>query len=395
MLGLIARSIIHRPVRNGALILAFAFIAASLFSGHYLLAGASDSVKSEIAKLGADLIVVPANYTADSEAVLLRGEPSTFFFDDSVVPRIRNVSGVEQVEPQIFIASLTASCCSLPVQLIAIDPTQDFTIAPWLEQKREKPLGPDEIIVGSKIVAGGGTNLNFFGHSFIVAGKLDPTGTGLDTSIFLRTDDAYKMANDSQLNAVRPLVLPQGVASAVLVRVNDAAEATNVSYRIVDQVPGTRVLTSSALVTTVSDQLAGITRILDLSALVATLVSLPLIALISLMVANERRREIGVLRALGATRSMVFRLILGESVIIAAIGGIIGIGASWIILVMFQSYISVMTRIPLSIPAVSSLVSISLLTFVVTVAVGGIAAFYPAVRSALMEPYEAIRSGEL
>ena len=395
MLGLIARSIIHRPVRNGALILAFAFIAASLFSGHYLLAGASDSVKSEIAKLGADLIVVPANYTADSEAVLLRGEPSTFFFDNSVVPRIRNVSGVEQVEPKIFIASLTASCCSLPVQLIAIDPTQDFTIAPWLEQKREKPLGPDEIIVGSKIVAGGGTNLNFFGHSFIVAGKLDPTGTGLDTSIFLRTDDAYKMANDSQLNAVKPLILPQGVASAVLVRVNDAAEATNVSYRIVDQVPGTRVLTSSALVTTVSDQLAGITRILDLSALVATLVSLPLIALISLMVANERRREIGVLRALGATRSMIFRLILGESVIIAAIGGIIGIGASWIILVMFQSYISVMTRIPLSIPAVSSLVSISVLTFIVTVAVGGLAALYPAVRSALMEPYEAIRSGEL
>jgi putative ABC transport system permease protein len=395
MLGLIARSIIHRPVRNGALILAFAFIAASLFSGHYLLAGASDSVKSEITKLGADLIVVPANYTADSEAVLLRGEPSTFFFDDSVVPRIRNVSGVEQVEPQIFIASLTASCCSLPVQLIAIDPTQDFTIAPWLEQKREKPLGPDEIIVGSKIVAGGGTNLNFFGHSFIVAGKLDPTGTGLDTSIFLRTDDAYKMANDSKVNAVKPLVLPQGVASAVLVRVNDAAEATNVSYRIVDQVPGTRVLTSSALVTTVSDQLAGITRILDLSALVATLVSLPLIALISLMVANERRREIGVLRALGATRSLIFRLILGESVIIAAIGGIIGIGSSWIILVLFQSYISVVTRIPLSIPAPSSLISISILTFVVTVAVGGLAALYPAVRSALMEPYEAIRSGEL
>ena len=395
MLGLIARSIIHRPVRNGALILAFAFIAASLFSGHYLLAGASDSVKSEIAKLGADLIVVPANYTADSEAVLLRGEPSTFFFDDSVVPQIRNVSGVEQVEPLIFIASLTASCCSLPVQLIAIDPTLDFTITPWLEAKQQKPLAPDEIIVGSKIIAGGGTNLNFYGHSFIVAGKLDPTGTGLDTSIFLRTDDAYKMANDSKLNAIKPLVLPQGVASAVLVRVNDAAEATNVSYRIVDQVPGTRVLTSSALVTTVSDQLAGITQILDLSALVATLISLPLIALISLMVVNERRREIGVLRALGATRSMIFRLILGESVIIAAIGGILGIAASWIVLILFQGYIAEVTRIPLSMPVVSSLVSISAVTFIVTVAVGGFAALYPAVRSALMEPYEAIRSGEL
>jgi putative ABC transport system permease protein len=281
------------------------------------------------------------------------------------------------------------------VQLIAIDPAQDFTITPWLEAKQQKPLAPDEIIVGSKIVAGGGTNLNFYGHSFIVAGKLDPTGTGLDTSIFLRTDDAYKMANDSKETAIKPLVLPTGVASAVLVRVNNAAEATNISYRIVDQVPGTRVLTSSALVSTVSDQLAGITQILNLSALVATLISLPLIALISLMVVNERRREIGVLRALGATRTMIFRLILGESVIIAAIGGILGIAASWIVLILFQGYIAEVTRIPLSMPVVSSLVSISVVTFIVTVAVGGLAALYPAARSALMEPYEAIRSGEL
>jgi putative ABC transport system permease protein len=177
--------------------------------------------------------------------------------------------------------------------------------------------------------------------------------------------------------------------------VNDVSETTNVSYRIVDQVPGTRVLTSSALVSTVSDQLSVTTRILDLSALVATLISLPLIALISVMVANERRREIGVLRALGATRIKIFQLILGESVIIAALGGILGISLSWVILVMFQSYIAAATRIPLSIPAASSLVSITVLAFVSTVAVGGLAALYPAVRSALMEPYEAIRSGEL
>ena len=92
---------------------------------------------------------------------------------------------------------------------------------------------------------------------------------------------------------------------------------------------------------------------------------------------------------------MIFRLILGESVIIAAIGGILGIAASWIILILFQGYIAEVTRIPLSMPVVSSLVSISAVTFIVTVAVGGFAALYPAVRSALMEPYEAIRSGEL
>ena len=46
------------------------------------------------------------------------------------------------------------------------------------------------------------------------------------------------------------------------------------------------------------------------------------------MAANERRREIGVLRALGATRGTVFRLILGESVVIAGLGAAIGVAAS-------------------------------------------------------------------
>ena len=395
MRGLIAGNIVNRPVRNGALVLAFAFIAASLFSGNYLLAGASDSVNSEIARLGADLIVVPQNYTADSEAVLLRGEPSMFFFDDSAVVRVEQVKGVEKVEPQVFIASLSASCCALPVQLIAIDLSRDFTITPWLEKKREKPLGRDEVIVGSAIDSAVGTNLTFFGHTFVVAGRLDPTGTGLDTSVFLRIDDAYSMADESRENAVLQLDLPRGVVSAVLVQVDDPGEATTVSRRISEQVPGTRVLTASALIGTVSDRLTATMQILDLAALVATLVSLPLIALISLMAANERQREIGVLRALGATRTRIFQLVFGESVIVAALGGTLGIALSWTALALFESYIAAATRIPLSIPAASSLVSISATAVIATVAVGGLAAFYPAVRSAMMEPYEAIRTGEL
>ena len=64
MFKLIKRNILYRPIRNGALIFCFAIIAASLFSGNYILAGATDSVKFGIAKLGADIIVVPKDYVA-------------------------------------------------------------------------------------------------------------------------------------------------------------------------------------------------------------------------------------------------------------------------------------------------------------------------------------------
>ena len=86
-------------------------------------------------------------------------------------------------------------------------------------------------------------------------------------------------------------------------------------------------------------RLTSTTGFLDLTAFFATLISIPLIALVSIMAANERRREIGVLRALGATRGIIFRLILGESVIIAGIGAVIGVVTSWFLLILFQDYI--------------------------------------------------------
>lgn len=395
MFQLIQKNIAYRPIRNGALIFCFAIIASSLFTGNYILAGATDSVESGIARLGADIVVVPAQYEGKSEAVLLRGEPSTFFFDRNVVPSIQAINGVSRVAPQLYIATLDTACCYLPVQLIAFDSSRDFTINPWLRKNSHAALKKDEIIVGNLIVPDVGTPLKFYGHDFTIAGKLDPTGTGLDTSIFIRYEDAYTMAAESGEKAVKPLVLPKDGSSAVLVQVQNQSEIQQIAKTINEQVTGSKSLTPELLISTVTGQLNSVTQILYLTAIVATLISLPLIALISIMVANERVREIGVLRSLGATRGLVFRLIFGESIVVSTLGGILGIIISWLLLVLFQELIGSIIKIPLSIPAASDLITISLQSLILTIAVGGIASLYPAYRSATMEPYTAIRSGEL
>jgi putative ABC transport system permease protein len=48
------------------------------------------------------------------------------------------------------------------------------------------------------------------------------------------------------------------------------------------------------------------------------------------MQVSERRREIGLLRAVGATRLDVRLIILGEAGLIGIIGGILGIGVAWL-----------------------------------------------------------------
>jgi len=395
MLDIIGKNIRHRPFRNGALILAFAFIAASLFSGQYLLHGASESIELGVARLGADLIVVPERYRMEAMDIILRGEPSTFFFDASTIDRVASVEGVERVAPNLYIASLDASCCAVPVQLIAYDPERDFTIRPWLAESQNRPLGKDDIIVGSRIIGDVGTPLEFYGHTFNIAQRVEPAGMGVDCSIFMNFDDAFVMADESPEKAVQALLLPEEKVSAVLVKVKDVKETEKVAARIEESVPKVRVLTPSNLLGRISGQLTSTTSFLDLAAFFATLISLPLIALVSVMAANERRREIGVLRALGATRGIIFRLILGESVIIAGIGAVIGVVTSWCVLILFQNYIAMLVQIPLIMPRTTTLTGGAGMALALTIGIGGIAALYPAIHYSRMEPYDAMRSGDL
>jgi ABC-type antimicrobial peptide transport system permease subunit len=49
------------------------------------------------------------------------------------------------------------------------------------------------------------------------------------------------------------------------------------------------------------------------------------------MQVTERRRELGLLRAVGAAQSDVLLVVLGEAALIGLIGGVIGVGLGWAI----------------------------------------------------------------
>ncbi len=253
--GIIVKNIARHPFRTAALIISFAFIAASLFAGTYLVAGATENMKSAISNVGADLIVVPGQDLSQSFDMILRGKPATFFFDNITADTIAKVDGVGQVSPRIYLVTLGASCCSAPVQLIAMNLGDSIT-RQWLRDTGQKPPGNNEIIVGSGVEGSIGTNLTFYGHTFTIAGRLDPTGTGTDVSVFLRREDAVAMAADSAKNAAAPLAIPDGKVSAILVKVNDESTVDTVALAIPNQVPGSRVITPTQLGEKVSSQLA-------------------------------------------------------------------------------------------------------------------------------------------
>jgi putative ABC transport system permease protein len=391
---LIARNLANRFYRNSATVFAFALIAATLFSSLYLVHGAQQSLDSGVSRMGADILVVPVEYAAAGQEVILIGQPNSFFFEDTGFERISRIPGVAKASPQIYIATLFASCCAAPVQMIAIDQENDFTVTPWLKQNPGVKMGRDDMIIGSAIIQNTGNDLMFYGHTFHVVGVLARTGTGIDNSVFVRFEDAYVMADESDLKAVKKLTIPPGMVSAVLVKVDPGTSPADVALEIQQQVPGTKTITPDSLLNAVSGQLGAVTRILYGSSIAVMIVSIPLIGVISAMVARERTKEVAILQALGATKGYITKLMLTESFSLSIVGGLIGIGAAAVILVGFQDYIASSLKIPFLVPSPLTILTDAGIALLLAIVTGGIASLYPAWRITRSDPYETIRRGD-
>ncbi|HSP85529.1 MAG TPA: FtsX-like permease family protein [Psychrobacter sp.] len=98
----------------------------------------------------------------------------------------------------------------------------------------------------------------------------------------------------------------------------------------------------------------------------------------------QRTREIGILRAMGATRQQILRIFLVQGAIFGLLGSIVGSGVSYVLVWSFNTFGPNIFTIPISINLILVTMSLATLT-------GVIAAAIPARRAAALDPVVAIR----
>jgi putative ABC transport system permease protein len=112
---------------------------------------------------------------------------------------------------------------------------------------------------------------------------------------------------------------------------------------------------------------------------------------------TERRAEIGILRALGATRGQIRWLFLGESAAIGIVGSIAGVAAGILIArgiaLGIGALIGDIFRVTQSVDEVAANPSLLALAFVVGVATSLVAAAIPARQAARVDPIQALQKG--
>lgn len=395
ILKLASRNLSHRRVRTTFLI-AFVFIlAASLMASNVLTESMKKCIDRTVDRIGADVIVAPEEFSADLSDSLFSGERCSFYFDRKFMSDIEEVEGIEEISPQLYIATLAASCCSAPVQIVAFEKESDFIIQPWIEEIGIKDLKKGQVVVGSKIEAEPGEKISFFGDEYEVAGKLDQTGTSYDICAFMDFETAYMLFESEQIKYVSDVSDPREVVSLLMIRSKEDSDPKEIAKVINYQMDTPLQAFTPA---SIFDQVSGtLNQMQSYSVLLIVLLfAMAVLALICIfnITISERKREFGIMMSVGTRKSKIFRMLILEAGIIGIIGGALGIVVAGGGIFLFQEQIIMKMNMPYLISGAGEYAQIAVRCILLSVVTSILSTLYAAVKLTRMEPFQLIQEVE-
>ena len=229
-----------------------------------------------------------------------------------------------------------------------------------------------------------------------MVGILDPTGIGIDDGGFVTLTSVYDMVKTTESNETKRLLdVKPGDISALMVNVKPEYARGDVATAIETQVSGVAVVTSKELMSSsVARQLEGLRPYMLFIGGGFWAISVLMNGALFSMVVNERRRELGLLQAMGATRAYIFRLVMLEAVQLTAIGGLCGMVLGAAVIFGLKGTIEASLGIAYLWPSSGFIAIFSLGLLAMAIGTGILAALYPAIVASRLEPYQAIRTGE-
>ena len=315
------------PVRSIIIAVLALAQAACVFGGLILVGAMRAELTLAERRLGADLVVYPTACLnqVEKKRLLMLGTPVGCHQPRSALARMSSNEDIAAVSYQLYVSETLADGSTR--WIVGFEPETDFALSPWIAEGEGTSLPRGSVLVGSAVPGADGQTLSVFGRERPIGAHLLTTGSELDDAVFVSMDTLTDVMADARAAGedIDASLDPSTDYSAALVRASDsdAIESVtnwiNLYVRKVSAVHATEALVGAA---------SGIRahRGVAIGVLGATwLVLLGALIIVQVSLMNERMQELAVWRSIGASRSIMSRVMLSESALLHALGALAGV----------------------------------------------------------------------
>jgi putative ABC transport system permease protein len=415
------QSIIVNKLRSALTMLGVIIGVASVIAMVAVGNGASIQVQQQVLSLGSNLVTVtPGNQNSDTGLRGAGAQSTNLTLDDmnAIQAQLGSTIGAVEAEQSAGRWQVTAAGQNWNSQVTGVT-TGYPEVRDWALAYGDFFTDDDVRVYAQVAVIGSVTAANLFGDgvdptgqtiqlrqafggggpggaasrarivNFKVVGMLDTKGTTFgfsrDDQILVPTTTAQRVLT-GRTNAVSSIIVKAASSDQMANTTADVTDVLLQRHKISDPASADFTVTNQNDTLAALNQVTGTFTIL-LAAIggISLLVGGIGIMNIMLVSVNERTREIGIRKAVGARRRDILVQFLIEAIGLTGIGGVLGIVLGWGITVVVHQ-IPAAANIPIAITAGTVAIAVG-----VSVAIGIVFGLYPAMRAARLHPIQALR----
>jgi len=384
--GLAWRNLTRRPFRTSLTVSGVSVAVALLASLLAFGKGYERELSRELDAMGIQMMLVPLGCPYDAAARVLKGNALDVSLPASAFVKAKQDSAVQDAAPLLMTTlprpaeGRTDLWVGVTAEIRPLKPWWKLTEGShWFSSDTS-----DSVILGAEAAE---TELRRVGDSFYspetgrkfkVCGVLERSGTADDSQFFVPLKTAQSMFHQPDR------------LTAIAIRLKDPALTGEASTRL-QTIPGAQVVTMTEMMGTFLNLVGSVRTLIQSLAALAVLISALSILTTMLSTVLERTNEIGLFRAMGASRSQVFGLLALESAFLAILGSVFGVLLAGVagsgVERVVRSFVSLAPQGRLL--ALTSDVILQCCGVGLLIGIG--AGVYPAWRASRLSPIEALR----
>jgi len=382
----------RKRIRSALTIGGVAIAVAVLVSLMGFDRGYQKSLTVNIENMGYQLLVTAKGCPYEAATMMLKGGGGLRYMEQDIYEKIQKDKRVDKITPQLVSTVYDpdrqngqggfAMFMGIAESYLELKPMTKFKSGQWFST-----LTANEVIMGYEAaeveqrLVGDEIFIPKINKVLRVVGIFERTGTQDDGIMFLPLQTSQKIFS-----------LPNKL-TGVGITLKNLYELGNFEEDMYNE-PGIQIISMAQVKGTILNLVSSAKLLANSVAVIATFIAVIGVINTTLMSVFERTQEIGIMKAIGASKLDIFKLIWTETVIVCALGGISGCVFALLASDAVEKIIK--TILPYTPTGKLVLIEPNLLIAALlgAVVLGVASGIYPAWRASSMRPVEAIRTGE-